>query len=951
MKINKNKRRIMRIFIIAILLWCSPCLYAQDRPTFEQAWQAAQNGEPNGYFLLGFFYYQGEGITQNFTEAIKWFKKAANNGLSNSYGFLGACYITQKNYVEAINWFKKAINNGDCCYADLGACYLQLGKFTEAIPWLKKGIDDKRPEYYVSLGQCYYFLQNYTEAIPWLKKAADKGITDSYFTLGLSFYFLKNYTEAIIWLEKAANNGVSQAYAYLGQTYYEQQNYAEAFKWYQKAALNGETSAFAWMGIMYYWGYGTARDYSKSFMWFKKAAQLVNPLADHWLGQLYIKGLGTTQNDYEAFKCFKRATDGGEIHSLNWLGELYYEGRGTEKDYKKAFECFQNAANNGIELAYAWLGKMYYAGEGVTQNYSEAYKWTKKAVDKGIKDAYFLMGILLYQGQGTQQNYNQAFKWLKMAADNGDIKAFGPLGSIYLQGNGVEANPREAFKWTKKSVESGDISSYTGLGIMYYNGIGTERNAKEAFNSFEKTSSKGDPVASGWLGYMYLNGIGTQVNKELAFKLTKFAAEKDIPMAIYGIGYMYEFGLGTTINTKEAIKWYQKSYEKGDTQALSSLSLAHYKENNYVEAKKWAEIAITKDKDAFVGYRILALLNMYGFGVPQNKSKAFEFIAKAIDEAKQKGGPMPNTLDVEGELYLANNDISKAREIYNAILKETPDFYARTETKLSKFMKEHKGDDVDINIPIANNMSNLTFAVIISNEKYQMEKPVQYAENDGKIFTEYCKKALGLPEKNVHFITNATLNNIKHEIKWLQDVIAVYNGDAKVIFYYAGHGIPDEQNKSAYLLPIDGYGSDVTTGYALEDLYKALGCLPSKAVTVFLDACFSGAKRDGDMLASARGVAIKVKQNNPTGNMVVFTAAQGDETAYPYKEEGHGLFTYYLLKKLQETKGDVTLGELGDYIKTQVERQSIVTNGKLQSPAILSASSIGNSWKEWKLNK
>lgn len=232
-----------------------------------------------------------------------------------------------------------------------------------------------------------------------------------------------------------------------------------------------------------------------------------------------------------------------------------------------------------------------------------------------------------------------------------------------------------------------------------------------------------------------------------------------------------------------------------------------------------------------------------------------------------------------------------------------------------------------------------------------MEKSVQYAENDGKMFTEYCKKTLGLPEKNVHFITNATLNNIKHEIKWLQDVIAVYKGEAKAIFYYAGHGIPDEQNKSAYLLPIDGYGSDVTTGYALEDLYKALGSLPSKSVTVFLDACFSGAKRDGDMLASARGVAIKVKQNNPTGNMVVFTAAQGDETAYPYKEEGHGLFTYYLLKKLQETKGDVTLGELGDYIKTQVERQSIVTNGKLQSPAILSASSIGNSWKEWKLNK
>lgn len=733
MKININKRRIMRIFIIAILLWCSPCLYAQDRPTFEQAWQAAQNGEPNGYFLLGFFYYQGEGVTQNFTEAIKWFKKAANNGLCNSYGFLGACYITQKNYVEAINWFKKAIDNGDCCYADLGACYLQLGKFTEAIPWLKKGIDDKRPEYYVSLGQCYYFLQNYTEAIPWLKKAADKGITDSYFTLGLSFYFLKNYTEAIIWFEKAANNGVSQAYAYLGQAYYEQQNYAEAFKWIKKAV-----------------------------------------------------------------------------------------------DVKDPF-------------SYGTLGDMY------------------------------------YYGLGTAVNQNEAFRLAKIGSEHEDASAMVLLAKIYGEGKGAPKNVAESFKWEKKAAEKEFIGAFLGLGIMYEEGIGTHKN------------------------------------------------------------------------TEEAINWYKKAFDKGVSNAPMFLCTTYYSQKDYAEAKKWAELTINQKEFAFVGYRILALLNIYGLGVPQNKDKAFELIAKALDGAKQKEGPMSNTLDAEGEVYLADNNINKAREIYNAILKETPDFYAKNETKLSKFMKEHKGSDVDFDIPMANNISNNTFAVVISNEKYQMEKAVQYAENDGKAFTEYCKKTLGLPEKNVHFVTNATLNNIKHEIKWLQDVITVYNGDAKIIFYYAGHGIPDEQNKSAYLLPIDGYGSDVTTGYALEDLYKALGRLPSKSVTVFLDACFSGAKRDGEMLASARGVAIKVKQATPVGNIVVFSAAQGDETAYPYKEEEHGLFTYYLLKKLQETKGDVTLGELGDYIKTQVERQSIVINGKLQSPSIVSTATIANSWKKWSL--
>ena len=161
--------------------------------------------------------------------------------------------------------------------------------------------------------------------------------------------------------------------------------------------------------------------------------------------------------------------------------------------------------------------------------------------------------------------------------------------------------------------------------------------------------------------------------------------------------------------------------------------------------------------------------------------------------------------------------------------------------------------------------------------------------------------------------------------------------------------MPDEKEKTAYLLPVDGYGSDVTTGYSLADLYVALGELPTKSVTVFLDACFSGAKREGDMLASARGVAIKVKSTEPKGNMVVFTAAQGDETAYPYKEQGHGMFTYYLLKNLQETKGNATLGELGDFVKTQVERQSVVVNGKLQTPTLIPSATVGDDWKNWKL--
>ena len=118
---------------------------------------------------------------------------------------------------------------------------------------------------------------------------------------------------------------------------------------------------------------------------------------------------------------------------------------------------------------------------------------------------------------------------------------------------------------------------------------------------------------------------------------------------------------------------------------------------------------------------------------------------------------------------------------------------------------------------------------------------------------------------------------------------------------------------------------------------------------VFMDACFSGSQRGNGMLASARGVAIRAKAQAPQGNMVVLSAAQGDETAYPYKEKGHGLFTYYLLKKLQNTKGNCSMKELGEYVKQEVSRRSIVTNQKSQTPVVSFSNQIADTWQNLKL--
>jgi len=258
------------------------------------------------------------------------------------------------------------------------------------------------------------------------------------------------------------------------------------------------------------------------------------------------------------------------------------------------------------------------------------------------------------------------------------------------------------------------------------------------------------------------------------------------------------------------------------------------------------------------------------------------------------------------------------------------------------------GSAVDKNIPVSQTVNKNTFVVIIANENYMSVAGVPYALNDGMKFREYCQKTLGIPENNIKYVANATGNQIKANVQWLEQITNVFD-NPNIIFYYAGHGIPDEGSKTAYLLPVDGIGTDVTTGYKLDDLYATLGKMPSAHTTIFLDACFSGSKREEGMLASARGVAIKAKSGVPQGNMVVFSAAQGDETAYPNNDEGHGMFTYYLLKKLQETSGDVTLYDLGNYITKNVSQQSILINGKSQTPSVTAAAALGTDWQSWKL--
>lgn len=251
--------------------------------------------------------------------------------------------------------------------------------------------------------------------------------------------------------------------------------------------------------------------------------------------------------------------------------------------------------------------------------------------------------------------------------------------------------------------------------------------------------------------------------------------------------------------------------------------------------------------------------------------------------------------------------------------------------------------------PVTKNKAENTFALIIANEEYDMVSHVAMANNDGLVFKEYCQKTLGLGENNIKYYPNATYGNMSRAFREVADIAKAFNGDINLIFYYAGHGIPDNSTKDAYLMPIDADGTDTGVCYSLKRLYDQIESFNVNQCVVFMDACFSGAKRDNGMIVAARGVAIKAKEEKPKSSTIVFSATSDDEAAYSYDKEQHGLFTYFLLKKLQESKGKVDLGDLAEYLTTTVGQNSILINGKKQTPTVVVSDKISSSWKRLKL--
>lgn len=262
--------------------------------------------------------------------------------------------------------------------------------------------------------------------------------------------------------------------------------------------------------------------------------------------------------------------------------------------------------------------------------------------------------------------------------------------------------------------------------------------------------------------------------------------------------------------------------------------------------------------------------------------------------------------------------------------------------------------DVDINIPEQNKKQENLFALIIGNENYSNvgQIDVPFAKADALTFANYAEKTLGVPKGNITTITNATKAILEVELHRISRIASTYSGNNKkprIIFYYAGHGFYNS-NKESVIMPVDVAATVPQMALKLSDVYKTLSNSGAERVTVFLDACFSGGSRNGSLVA-ARGIRIEPNKDAITGNVVVMAATGGDQSALPYQAKQHGMFTYFLLKELQISKGEIEYGELFNNLKSSVQHNSIKVNKMEQLPEALLSVGLTDEWQTWKLTE
>jgi uncharacterized caspase-like protein len=202
-------------------------------------------------------------------------------------------------------------------------------------------------------------------------------------------------------------------------------------------------------------------------------------------------------------------------------------------------------------------------------------------------------------------------------------------------------------------------------------------------------------------------------------------------------------------------------------------------------------------------------------------------------------------------------------------------------------------------------MSTFKKALVVGINKYQ-HAPLQGRVNDARQFADLMRNnGDGSPNFHTRFEENISTRALLREA--ITDTFSGQND--VVLFYFTGHGFTNE--RGGYILTPDYQKYD--EGISMDEILLLANQSASRAKIIILDCCHSGAFGSPQILNNSESLVSYIKEG-----LTVLTSSRPDELSVESKENGHGLFTSFIIDALEggaaDLKGDITPGSIYAYI-------------------------------------
>ena len=197
------------------------------------------------------------------------------------------------------------------------------------------------------------------------------------------------------------------------------------------------------------------------------------------------------------------------------------------------------------------------------------------------------------------------------------------------------------------------------------------------------------------------------------------------------------------------------------------------------------------------------------------------------------------------------------------------------------------------------------YALVVGIRKYRDLNGPRFADNDARQVQRLLTRMAGFRNDPAHvrlrLDSDATIGTLYGDLHWLLRK-ARLNPDAKIFFYFSGHGSPvlgpDRKTiRDGLLVPYEASLDNLNdrTALSLAYLKEKLGGLSNPDVVCVIDACFSGS---GKSVSGMKLIRPRVDKSLLTSDKLFISASAADRPAEEYTPGQQGAFTYFFLKGL-----------------------------------------------------